>query len=109
DANRAEVAGDVLRFATERGLPAARSVRLAAVIDEMASSGARQTGQVVTVRLWGDKAGVVCEVADRAVIGNPLVGRAERPTTQPHDRDVRLANELCDLVQVRSDADGTTL
>jgi hypothetical protein len=106
--NRDKTVADVLRYATGAGLPTRRAVRLAAAVDEITTAAARQTGQEVSIRLWGDAAGVVCEVVDRAVITDVLVGRSGLPN-QPHDRDIRMANELCDLVQVRSNSDGTTV
>jgi predicted small metal-binding protein len=107
--NPDKAAADVLRFATGAGLPTGRAVRLASAVDEITASAARQTGQEVSIRLWGDGAEVVCEVVDRTVITDVLVGRSGPPNTQPRDRDIRLANELCDLVQVRSNTDGTTV
>lgn len=105
----AQIATEILHFATARGLSAQRSVKLAAAIDEITTAGARRTGQSSSVRLWQDESAVVCEVTDPGVVIDPLVGRAKVPTTKHHDRDVRLANELCDLVQVRSNASGTTV
>ena len=44
---------------------------------------------------------------------DPMTGRSATPTngsrTNRRDRAIRLANELCDLVQVRSGQDGTTV
>jgi len=104
-----KAAADVLRFATGAGLATRRAVRLAAAVDEVTASAAQQTGQELSIRMWGDTAEVVCEVVDRAVITDVMVGRRGLATTQPRDRDIRLANELCDLVQVRSNPDGTTV
>jgi len=106
--NPDKAAADVLRFATGAGLPTRRAVRFATAVDEI-TAAARRTGQEVSMRLWGDAAEVVCEVVDRAVITDVLVGRCGLPSTRPRDRDIRLANELCDLVQVRSNTDGTTV
>ena len=49
---------------------------------------------------------MLCEVTDTTVIDDPMTGRSATPTTgsrtDRRDRAIRLANELCDLVQVRS-------
>jgi predicted small metal-binding protein len=104
-----EAAAAVLRFALGAGLPTSRAIRLVAGVSAISAAATRQTGQDVTIRLWGDAAEVVCEVGDRAVITDVMVGRSGLPGTQPHDQGIALANELCDLVQVRSNADGTTV
>ena len=57
---------------------------------------------------------MLCEITDRAVIDNPMTGRSATPATtgtgaDRRDRAIRLANQLCDLVQVRSGPDGTTV
>jgi hypothetical protein len=104
-----ETAAAVLRFATGAGLPARRAVRLAAAVDAISAAAARQIEQEVSIRLWGDADEVVCEVNDQAVITDVLVGRSGSLRNEPHDRAIATANELCDLVQVRSNADGTTV
>ena len=56
---------------------------------------------------------MLCEITDPAVIDNPMTGRVRRTrhgtVVDRRDRAIRLANELCDLVQVRSGPDGTTV
>jgi len=63
----------------------------------------------VQIRLWRDGDAMVCEVGDRGLVDDPLVGRGPTLRPQSRDRGIRLANELCDLVQVRSNASGTTV
>jgi hypothetical protein len=50
---------------------------------------------------------LVCEVADDTVVDDVLHGRRE-PFKDDHD-GLWLANQLCDLVQMRSTAAGTTV
>ena len=59
------------------------------------------------VRLWDEPDVVVCEVADTGVTGNLLAGRRE--PIPPGQDALWHANQLCDLVQVRSDENGTTV
>jgi predicted small metal-binding protein/anti-sigma regulatory factor (Ser/Thr protein kinase) len=105
----ADIAAELLRYATSVGLSAQRSARLVAAIDELATAGAQQSAGDVEVRLWLDGGDLVCEVGDRGVIDDPLVGRSSTVHAHPRERGIRLANDFCDLVQVRSGTFGTTV
>ena len=52
---------------------------------------------------------MVCEVADAVRIDDPLAGRERPPADAPNGRGLWLANQLCDLTQLRSGEDGTVL
>ena len=52
---------------------------------------------------------MVCEIADRGTIDDPLVGRQAPDTEQLGGRGLWLAHQLCDLVELRSGPDGTVL
>lgn len=105
----AELADGVLRFAATLGLPTQRSAKLAAAVAEIVAAGACESDRPVSVRLWRDEFALVCEVGDDAIVADPMIGRGAGFAAQPRERGIRLANELCDLVQVRSDATGTTV
>lgn len=62
-----------------------------------------------TLRLWVDEGAFVCEIADHGCIADPLVGRRQPDYERDHGRGVWLMNQLCDLVQLRSGVEGTTL
>jgi anti-sigma regulatory factor (Ser/Thr protein kinase) len=51
----------------------------------------------------------VVEVEDEGLIEEPLVGRIRPDHTQLSGRGLWLANQLCDLVQIRSGMHGTTV
>lgn len=104
-----DVATRVFDAANAAGLPAQRSAKLAAAVDEVVYAGARNSGDAVSLRLWQDPAALVCEVGDHGTVTDLLVGRGPALSTQSRDRGIRLANELCDLVQVRSNSAGTTV
>jgi hypothetical protein len=70
---------------------------------ESLARGARQA----TVRMWDRPDVLVCEVSDATVISDLLVGR-RLPQSSGEDA-VWLANQVCDLVQVRSNESGTTI
>ena len=100
---------ELLGYAAAAGLPADRSTKFAAAVDEIALAGFRDSGSGPTVRLWQDPAALVCEIADRGVLDDPMVGRSLTIGAANREREIRLANELCDLVQVRSNRAGTTI
>ena len=102
----------LIRAAAAEGVTVDRAAKLATATDEIATAAHHDSGEV-EIRLWHQDAAVLCEVADATVIDNPMIGRSATPTigslADRRDRAIRLANELCDLVQVRSGRDGTTV
>ena len=100
------------RAAVAAGAGVDRATELAAAAAEIAAAAHHDSGEV-EIRLWHEDAAVLCEVTDATVIDNPMIGRSATPTigslADRRDRAIRLANELCDLVQVRSGRDGTTV
>jgi hypothetical protein len=99
----------VMGHARAMGLPADRTVKLATAVDGVAAVGYHETGDA-GIRIWQDGGSVVCQITDDGVIDDPLVGRTEGlGALHSRTRAIRLANELCDLVQVRSNQGGTTV
>jgi len=97
-----------LRVASHAGLPLARAVRLAAAIDEIACAAYQETAYA-GLRTWTERGALICEVADPGEVRNPMIGRGAGPDDlRPRSRALWLANELADLVQVRSGLTGTT-
>ena len=89
------------------GVPQAESAALAAVLGRLAQSSLHRGSHGGTVRIWRQPDAVVCEVADDTVVSDPLLGR-RMPDQQDHDA-LWHANQLCDLVQLRSTANGTAV
>ncbi|MEP6560719.1 MAG: MEDS domain-containing protein [Nakamurella sp.] len=96
---------EILAFAADAGLRLQRAVKLAAAIDEVATA-VDQDNLDVDIRVWSEGAALVCEVTDPDTVHDPMVGRRAGQLSL-RDSAVRLANELCDLVQVRSGRAGT--
>jgi hypothetical protein len=59
--------------------------------------------------MWRAERDVVCEVRDAGRITEPLVGRRRPRPVQTSGFGVWLANQVCDLVQVRTRADGSVV
>ena len=97
DALRAFVA----HHAAEAGLAATRATDLVLAVHELATNSLRHGGGRGTLRIWREPEALICEVRDGGRIDEPLVGR-ERPGNRRTDgRGLWLANQLCDLVQIR--------
>ena len=99
----------VWRHAKASGLDGGRAEELMTAVNEVATNSLRHGGGRGTLRIWQEHAAVVCEIRDSGRITNPLADR-ERPSpihTAP--RGLWLANQLCDLVQIRNFADGTVV
>ena len=59
--------------------------------------------------VWDDERALTCEVRDGGRIEDPLVGRVRPGPDMPGGRGLWLANQLCDLVQIRAVSDGTVV
>lgn len=92
----------VERHAARAGLPARRRDDLVLAVNELATNSIRHGGGYGRLRLWAEEDRVVCEVRDRGAIEDPLAGRRRPKPRQPSGYGLWLANQVCDLVQVRS-------
>lgn len=109
-ADLGDVTNRVLAAAFRAGLPVEKSQSLAAAIRELAAdatAGASADNRA-TLRSWSDVDAMICEITDRKVTTDPTVGRVE-VSTRAQRKGLWMANKTSDLIQVRSDADGTTV
>ncbi len=86
------------------GLPRERALDLTLATNEIVTNSIVHGGDRGTLRLWHTETTFVCEVTDSGHIRNPLVGRVAPIPATLGGRGVWLANQLCDLVRIRSDA-----
>jgi anti-sigma regulatory factor (Ser/Thr protein kinase) len=91
------------------GVVGPRTADLALATHEIAANSIRHGGGRGRLRMWPDAETFVCEVRDAGRIVEPLVGRSRPAPSGESGRGVWLANQLCDLVQVRSSAEGSTV
>jgi anti-sigma regulatory factor (Ser/Thr protein kinase) len=103
----------VRRFVAEHAaaarLEGGRADDLVVAVNEAATNSVRYGGGQGLVRLWRDDDALVCEVRDRGRIDEPLVGRFRPPRGADGGRGLWMANQLCDLVQLRSRRNGTVV
>jgi anti-sigma regulatory factor (Ser/Thr protein kinase) len=90
-------------------LPADRAVDLVLAVNEVATNSLRYGGGKGTFRAWSDAGGAVCEVSDSGYIADPLVDRRKPAEDDAAPRGLWFANQVCDLVQVRSKPGATTV
>jgi anti-sigma regulatory factor (Ser/Thr protein kinase) len=96
-------------FAAHAGLDDEQVDKLVLAVSEITTNSVHHGGGSGTLQVWVEGEAVVCQVMDCGRIEDPLVGR-RRP--RPHDargRGLWLANQLCDLVQIRVVPEGSII
>jgi anti-sigma regulatory factor (Ser/Thr protein kinase) len=99
----------VRHFSDRHGLTATQVQDLVLAVNEIATNTLVHTTEPGTLTIWRDAHAVVCEVRDSGLISDPFAGRRPPDQTLDHGRGLWMANQLCDLVQLRSGASGTTV
>jgi anti-sigma regulatory factor (Ser/Thr protein kinase) len=93
----------IVDFARNNALPASRTRDLALATSELATNSIRHGGGAGTVHLWRENDALACEFRDHGVITDPLAGRRRPQASQLGGRGLWFVNQLCDLVQLRSE------
>lgn len=104
-----EVRRAVVQEAQAHGMTPDRVDDLVIAANEVATNSLRHGGGAGEIRMWRDPSWVVCEVRDRGLIDAPLVGREAPRADSEGGRGLWMANQLCDLVQLESSAEGTAV
>jgi len=99
----------VTNQAAATGIPTGRISDLVLAVNELAANSVSYGGGSGLLRIWRSEGALVCEVRDRGRLTDPLMGRRHPSPTQKRGRGVWLANQLCDLVEIRSVAEGTVV
>ena len=95
--------------AADAGLGTEMAEDLVLAVDEVAANSVVHGGGGGVLRIWREGAALICEVSDEGLIDDPLAGR-ERPVIgQRGGCGLWLANQLCDLVQIRTFATGSVV
>jgi anti-sigma regulatory factor (Ser/Thr protein kinase) len=98
----------VMRHARAAGIEA-RAAELATATNEVATNSIRHGGGNGTARVWQEDSAVVCEVRDKGRFDKPMADRQRPSPSASAPRGLWLANQLCDLVQIRTLPDGTVV
>lgn len=99
----------VTRHADEARISAERAENLVLAVNEVATNSLRYGGGRGTLRAWRDHEALVCDVRDGGHLDELLIGREHPSAHVENGRGLWIANQLCDLVQVRSSTLGTTV
>jgi anti-sigma regulatory factor (Ser/Thr protein kinase) len=102
-----EVRGRVAAAAERAGMDQLGVADLITATSELAANSIMHGSGSGTLRLWQEDGKLLAEVEDRGRIEEPLVGRLRPGVKQEGGRGLWLANQLCDLVQIRSGTWGT--
>jgi anti-sigma regulatory factor (Ser/Thr protein kinase) len=94
--------------ATGCGLSADRTASLVLAVSEVAANTLRHTGGGGTLHVWHSRGEMLCQVEDGGWITDPLAGRRRRPAVEP-GHGLWVVNQVCDLVEMRTGKDGTTI
>src|SRR5215203_5743904 len=91
------------------GLPDDKVEVLQLAASELATNSVRHGGGTGTVAMWTTPSAAIVEFHDAGRLTDPLTGRLMPSLDQEGGRGVFLVNQLCDLVQLRSSDEGTTI
>lgn len=95
--------------AERAGLAPGARADLVLAVNEVATNCVLHGGGDGTLLVWSDEDTLLCELRDTGSFDHPLAGR-ERPTPgRVGGHGLWVANQLCDLVQVRSFPSGTVV
>jgi len=101
--------GVVRLLSREAGVDIDAAEDLVLAAHELSSNSIHHGGGVGVLRAWKEAGAFVVEVRDSGTIADPLVGRELISVLSESGRGLWMANQLCDLVQVRSAATGTVV
>jgi anti-sigma regulatory factor (Ser/Thr protein kinase) len=99
----------VRRLGETSGLSDADTDDLVLAAHELASNSVLHGGGGGTLRGWRTPHSLVVELSDSGVIEDPLAGREWCSAFDESGRGLWIANQLCDLVQLRSSGQGTVV
>jgi len=99
----------VAHWARSCGLSDEQVGALELAASELATNSLRHGGGQGTVAMWTGPGVAVVEFSDAGHLSDPLSGRLHPPVDQEGGRGLYLVNQLCDLVQVRTSPEGTTV
>jgi anti-sigma regulatory factor (Ser/Thr protein kinase) len=98
----------VAELADASGLDAEGSADLVIAINELTTNTVRHAGTPGVLRFWTVPGELIFQVEDSGHIADPLVGRRLRLTGNG-GVGLWIVNQLCNLVEIRTDAAGTTI
>lgn len=99
----------VWRHGSYADVDSQRLAQLVHAVSATVAGSAFQGSGHGSVRVWEDAGVFVCELTGRGRLSDPLAGRRPPGGTVDDEDGLWRANQVCDLVQVRSGEDGTVV
>lgn len=93
--------------AVEAGLSEQRAADFVLAGSELSTNSVLHGGGRGTAMIWREPESLVLEVRDGGQMTDPMAGRVRPEPTREHGRGLWVANQLCDLMQIRSSPGGT--
>jgi anti-sigma regulatory factor (Ser/Thr protein kinase) len=93
--------------AQHAGLSQQSAISLVTAVNEIATNSLKHGGGDGELRVWTDGRSLLCEVSDHGHLTSPLAGRL--PPASDGGAGLWVVNQFCDLVQIYSTAEGTTV
>src|SRR5437764_9027136 len=87
------------KTAPRGGLSSSRAQDLVTAVHESAANTVVHATGAGSLRIWRDGGALVCEIRDDGRITDPLAGRQSDSSPEDSGHGLRLAHELCDLVE----------
>jgi anti-sigma regulatory factor (Ser/Thr protein kinase) len=107
--NLAEVRRLAEKQARMAGLPGDRVVDFVIAVSEIAANTVRHAKSSGVMDIWSTDDELVCEIQDAGHITDPLAGTKPPPADATGGHGLWLVHQICDRVELRSDADGTVI
>jgi anti-sigma regulatory factor (Ser/Thr protein kinase) len=79
---------------------------LLVAVNEVATNSVHYAGGKGTFAIWQEDDRLLCEIRDHGVLEDPLAGRERPAPSWARGRGLWLANQFCDLVQIRPTPQG---
>lgn len=90
-----------------QGFGRRRAEDVTVAVNEVATNAVHHGGGAARLLLWTPGDDLVCEVHDRGRLADPLPGVAPPDPASAHGRGLWIARQLCDLLHVWADDEGT--
>lgn len=107
--NLSEVRALAEKEARAAGLPQSRVVDFVIAVSELAANTVRHARSSGSLDIWQADGEVVCEIRDAGVISDPLAGSEPPPPDAGGGHGLWLVRQICDRVELHSDAGGTVI
>jgi anti-sigma regulatory factor (Ser/Thr protein kinase) len=104
-----DVRAAVEDHALAAGLSASRTADFVLAMNELVGNSVRHGGGGGVLHLWREGDSVVGEVSDRGTLTDPLAGRRRPSPDQEGGRGLWIANQVCDLLEIRSEPGATVV